>query len=143
MLEYKAARYLKSVGVKYILKPDSLVLLPRFETLILEYPKETNKKLKEKKKGLKVSIDKARSTREFGKDNKKEMISSTILPITWAVDYFLPDYNISLEMKGVMDSGFPNKLKLAQYVTHATDMKIAVAYSIKDLEDLIHYLKNN
>jgi len=141
-LEWKTYSLLKEAGIKVILKPNPILLIPEFKTLKFDYLPEQKTELR--KNSLKVKTKKEKNVikREFNKTHYKSILSEKIRKSTWAVDFFLPDYNLYVEAKGFPNEAFPLKLKFARYILSISKYSIIVVRNQKDVNDLIKYLKN-
>jgi len=75
--------------------------------------------------------------------SRKKNTTKMILPMTWSIDFLLPEFNLYVEAKGHPNEAFPNKLKLAKYLLSLSGYKIVVVHTQKDCDDLIKHLKNS
>ncbi len=139
MLEYQVYFRFKTSGITIVIKPEPILLVQKFSHLELDYPEDVNKELRKKVRAA-SKFEKARVKREFEKNNKKSMVSSKSLAMTWEVDFLLPEYNLYVEAKGFANEVFPIKYKVAQYLHHLSNYDIVTVYTIKDCEDLIEHL---
>ena len=139
VFEWWVAATLTSNGIKFMLKPPKLVLVPKFTTTDFDYSKEVKSVLTNSKRKASDTKEKSSVSRAFNKANQKVITEISVLPETWSVDFYLYDYNIYLEAKGFANDGFANKLKLARYLSQ-NQFKIIVVYSKKDVIDLLHFL---
>ncbi|MGR3301758.1 MAG: hypothetical protein ACUZ8I_04550 [Candidatus Scalindua sp.] len=172
-LEYNCYNILKESGLKFIFKPEKIVLVPGFMTNVLVHTEENEKKLRKNirelapdKDYMKTIVlpakfykaeckkDQSREKRLFNVIHKKVIRVKKILPLTWSPDFFLPDYDMYVESKGFANEAFPVKFKIARWELglgmRVLDMDVMyTAYSAievlskKELIDLIEYLNNS
>ena len=172
-LEYNCYMILKDSGIKFEFKPEKLVLVPKFKTMALQHTIENEKLLRSKvreaapdkaymeklpssstKKLYQAECkrDQSRIKRIFNIDHKKVLREKSILPVTWAPDFYLIDYDMYVEAKGFANETFPIKFKMARYQlgieTGVSDVDVVInsesaieVGSKKEMNDLINYLK--
>jgi hypothetical protein len=177
-LEYNCYLLLKDSGIDFIFKPERLLLVPKFTAKVLDHTEENAKALAKMRReaapdkkymdsrGMdkherklytaECRRDQSRIKRLFNVEHRKVVRDKTILPLTWAPDFYLPEYDMYVEAKGFANDSFPLKFKIARYLlrngmslmdAHAEwdihDDKSAIEVgSKKELEDLIKFLKN-
>mgnify|MGYP006286180307 CR=1 FL=1 len=138
LFEYKATVLFTKSGINYVYQPEPFVLIPKFSTKTFDFGSEDKKEYNRLKRGKK-GTEKAKITREFNKNHKKILTDFKYArPLTWAPDFYLPEYDIYVEIKGHPNDVFPVKLKLAQYLL--SDEILIVIYTMKDLTDFVDYL---
>jgi very-short-patch-repair endonuclease len=140
--EWNVWMLLKESGLSFELKPKPLILVPKQVHRELRLPEDAEKALRINKRDAVCSADKAMYTRLANKANRRVPRETKIHPVTWSVDFMLPDHKIYLEAKGHPNDAFPIKLKMAQYQLSERGWEVFTAYTKKEAEDLIFFLKN-
>ena len=163
-LEYNCYKLLQESAIEFIFKPEKVVIVPGFETDVLDHTEENLKILRSmvrewapdkdyiKRKGMNKAQEKlyraeckrmqSSVKRKFNAENRKVIRKKKILPVTWSPDFLIPRFGLYVEAKGFANDSFPIKFKAARFQFGPKYAAVEVG-SKKEMEDLIIYLRMN
>ncbi|MDA3822977.1 MAG: hypothetical protein PF450_10265, partial [Bacteroidales bacterium] len=138
--EWKIYNRLKQTGLNVIFKPKPIIIVPKMNGVELDYTKAERTELRIALRSVVTKAQKSKVTSEFNLTHKKTLIENVIQPLTWSIDFYLPDHGLYVEAKGYPNDAFPLKLKFARYLLSVTHIQIGVVRTLKECNDLIIHL---
>ena len=117
MPEWEVWKYLDDSNIDYIYHPDSIELLPAVKTVEFQHPRRTKKAVREKRTDPVI----------------KEV---TQRKMEYTPDFYLPDYDTYIEVKGYADEQFKIRWKLFK----AKGYKGFIVYSLNEFKLLMKQL---
>lgn len=140
--EWTVFNMLQDAGFIVEFKPAPLVMVEKITAVELDYTIDQKKELRKALRQVTTKPAKSKILREFNVNNEKSLTENTVLPLTWSIDFYLPEHDLYVEAKGFPNDTFPLKLKLAYKMLLSSDKNVAVVKTRKDCNDLIKYLTN-
>ena len=117
--EWEVWNHLTRAKIKHVFHPESIELLPAIKTKEFKHPRRTKKAVRE-----------GRTMPEIKEVTQRKM--------EYTPDYYLPDFDVYIEVKGYADEQFKMRWKLFKakgYVGY-------IIYSLNEFKELLKQLKS-